>query len=70
MTAADVNMVLTHYEGLDTLIKELPHSRHRALALTALEESGLWLTEALLASENARGLGNVRLAPTKQKENA
>jgi hypothetical protein len=34
------------YAELETALNDLPASRYRALALTALEESGMWASRA------------------------
>jgi hypothetical protein len=39
------------YEALLTELKELPSSRGMSIALTKLEESGMWLNKAITHNE-------------------
>ncbi len=58
------------YKALNFALRRLPPGRHLSLALTALEESSLWTTEALLDHDSAELIEDAHILQTQQKENA
>jgi hypothetical protein len=52
-----MSFVLRLDETIDSLLRDLPHSREKELAQVKLEEARLWLTKRLINTELAQSLG-------------